>query len=1147
MRLRRLDLIRYGHFTDFTIDFGARRETEIDLHIIYGPNEAGKSTSFEGFLDLLFGIPNRSRYNFLHDYENMRIGGALDIGGETVELIRIKKSKNDLINPAGETVPSGILASGLRGIDRDQYRAMFSLDDDTIEAGGDDILASQGDLGELLFSAAAGLTDLGSVLEDARLEIDAFSKKRARKTDLAELKRNLKDINEEIRSVDVPASTYRNLKERKDSASKLLSSSKMQRDELISQKLKIQTIIDCLEPFDTLRRHQAELAEVELYPTVPEAHLNTAENLRISLVKEQANLRNGENQKSIEDDKLRDTKLDEVIVSEQEVLNFLLDVPKARAQTALEDIPKRELELSSLTDEIDDLLAGLDLTANDFEQINEIVLAELEELASEYRSEINQLSNSRKEMSVALEAFEDLQQANIVHDSSVAEPHPIELLFKDVDPNHLLISKDMNSKALDEITGSLDGAVYALVPWTGSKEFLNTVQLSENEANRLASNYADLLDAQKKAKASVDEAEANYNAVHARLDSIKASEIFDLTNNAKEIKENRDTLWFTHIKSLSLSTATEFEQSMREFDLIQDSRILASENLARLRELEAEVSAAEALMKTRKQQLSKATEEFEKNQSKMADLFSKLYLPEHFDPRDLPAWQTKFQNAQRIKLELKIKIDAFEVIEAEVKRVSNLLAGALGVDNEEDLRSLNDLAINTIDSLTKSKAQYEEHQNSVERAQKSVKSRGVKVSEYENKIEETQTRWGVATKPLPDGIGNIYNFNIKLQILRQILVKKNEKIKIIRRISAMENDRDKFADQVRDLSSKVNERNVDEPLIAAQKLQNRLTAALVTNERAKGIDEKIKEAENIISDANSAIQELENKLNELSEPYQNVVEINNIDELIDAIQISQKASTLRNEITRLEQLILDRLICESMSDAEDILTANNLIELQSQLVSISSDLEDAETDYGTKIGDLRTANDALETVGGDSLPAELEEKRQTLLADLAEKTKKALSLRLGVMAARQSIANYREQHKSGMLFETEIAFRALTSGKYSALRTQTNGNNEILLAMRESDKRSVAVSEMSKGTRFQLYLALRVAGYKQYVSDDMILPFVADDIMETFDNHRTLAALRLMGEISNTGQALYFTHHEHVVGIAKDLFGDAIKVHDLRT
>ena len=123
----------------------------------------------------------------------MRIGGALEIGGEAVELIRIKKSKNDLINPAGETVPTRILASGLRGIDRDQYRAMFSLDDDTIEAGGDDILASQGDLGTIVF-CRCGSHHLGSVLEDARSEVDTFSKKRARKTELAELKRNLKDI-----------------------------------------------------------------------------------------------------------------------------------------------------------------------------------------------------------------------------------------------------------------------------------------------------------------------------------------------------------------------------------------------------------------------------------------------------------------------------------------------------------------------------------------------------------------------------------------------------------------------------------------------------------------------------------------------------------------------------------------------------------------------------------------------------------------------------------------------------------------------------------------------------------------------------------------------------------------------------------------
>ncbi|WP_370129715.1 AAA family ATPase [Bradyrhizobium ottawaense] len=48
MRLRRLDLTRYGKFTDHSIDFGERPIDQPDLHVIYGPNEAGKSTAFTG-------------------------------------------------------------------------------------------------------------------------------------------------------------------------------------------------------------------------------------------------------------------------------------------------------------------------------------------------------------------------------------------------------------------------------------------------------------------------------------------------------------------------------------------------------------------------------------------------------------------------------------------------------------------------------------------------------------------------------------------------------------------------------------------------------------------------------------------------------------------------------------------------------------------------------------------------------------------------------------------------------------------------------------------------------------------------------------------------------------------------------------------
>ena len=82
MRLRRLDLIRFGHFTDTSFDLPAG---ESDIHIIFGPNEAGKSTALAAIEDLLFSMPTRSPYNFLHDYKSMRIGAVLEKDGSVLE------------------------------------------------------------------------------------------------------------------------------------------------------------------------------------------------------------------------------------------------------------------------------------------------------------------------------------------------------------------------------------------------------------------------------------------------------------------------------------------------------------------------------------------------------------------------------------------------------------------------------------------------------------------------------------------------------------------------------------------------------------------------------------------------------------------------------------------------------------------------------------------------------------------------------------------------------------------------------------------------------------------------------------------------------------------------------------------------------
>lgn len=88
MKLARLLLLAFGPFTNKTLDFSTGSG---NLHLIYGPNEAGKSSALRAMTDLRFGIPLRSPDDFVHPAGELRIGGVfIDQAGRPVGLIRRK-------------------------------------------------------------------------------------------------------------------------------------------------------------------------------------------------------------------------------------------------------------------------------------------------------------------------------------------------------------------------------------------------------------------------------------------------------------------------------------------------------------------------------------------------------------------------------------------------------------------------------------------------------------------------------------------------------------------------------------------------------------------------------------------------------------------------------------------------------------------------------------------------------------------------------------------------------------------------------------------------------------------------------------------------------------------------------------------------
>jgi len=102
---------------------------------------------------------------------------------------------------------------------------------------------------------------------------------------------------------------------------------------------------------------------------------------------------------------------------------------------------------------------------------------------------------------------------------------------------------------------------------------------------------------------------------------------------------------------------------------------------------------------------------------------------------------------------------------------------------------------------------------------------------------------------------------------------------------------------------------------------------------------------------------------------------------------------------------------------------------------------------------------------------------------------------------------------------------------------------EVVIAL-QRDGQSKIADALSKGARFQLYLALRLAGYHEFAQFRPSVPFIADDIMETFDHVRSEEVFRLFGEMAIAGQVIYLTHHQHLCEIAKAVV-PGVMIHDL--
>ncbi len=270
-------------------------------------------------------------------------------------------------------------------------------------------------------------------------------------------------------------------------------------------------------------------------------------------------------------------------------------------------------------------------------------------------------------------------------------------------------------------------------------------------------------------------------------------------------------------------------------------------------------------------------------------------------------------------------------------------------------------------------------------------------------------------------------------------------------------------------------------------------------------------------------------------------------DLPQAEQASDQRARLQENLQGLDDQLLrlgaGAAIESFIADAESV-DADELPGQLDRLTGEIGELASEKTALSETIGGEKKTLEAMDT---SAAAAEAAERVQSLAAQIEPDIRQYVRLRLASAVLRDGIERFRKKNEGPVLRRASDLFRTLTCKKFDGLQTDFDEKGDhVLVGVRPGEAPTVAPAGMSDGTRDQLYLALRLAGLETWLTRNEPLPFIVDDILIRFDDDRAVATLRVLADLSRSTQVVFFTHHAHLVELAKkNLDPDALFVQNL--
>jgi uncharacterized protein YhaN len=1167
MKINTFKLLAYGPFTDKILDFSGK---DFGLHVVFGLNEAGKSTALRALIGLFYGFGHIISDDWLHDYSKLAVGASLNfLNGEVLNLSRYKRRKNDLIDDdTGEPFEQAKLDLHLGKMGRENFEHAFGISHSSLRQGVESVLAAGGDLGHALFAATSGLNTLKQVTVKLEGKHNLLFTPRKKTAAINVGILQISKLRKEQRDASAGHRQWKVMKKQLDDLQHSEAEGVKQIDSLNSKINLLSRFREALKFVGAREQLEKDLIDLGVVPDLPDDFSQRRVATQVAIKESRQAENNLARDLADIEEKLETLTFDEKIIANEKLIKNLADEAHVHIRGIADSKAHRAMiyQLNENAQQALDLLRpGLTLDSVQTLRLSKPEKSKIQRLGAEGAKAQEAVDSNLKALQSAeanLEKAEaELDQLEKPKDTSAlsdcltraAEYGKLEDRLADAKAQLALSEKQV------------DADLAALGLWTGNISELERLPLPTEETMRAFET--DLADADRQ----LADTEKEIVRIQEPLKE-KEKTLLELTKTRKlpsidDLKSHRHlrdrgwqsvrTVWLEG-GDVDHDFVAVFPESRDLAEAYEKSVIKADNTADLLRDDADAVARAEALrmdIQDHKENLKEIKANQEALAGKRAALWKKweeLWKPLGIDPltpREMAAWSGRTVELKRKASDVRKQQTAADQLQADIERIKSDVETALehidvNFSEKASYSAIIELAKRTIkhnDQLRKSRQELElritalKEEINVGRQQKIDVEQNLR--RWSDDWAKAISKLGFSADARPEDVND---FVLALDDVFGELDKAKERQQ---RIDAMQHNRKAYAKQVAEAVEKLAPDIKDlEPEAAAVELNARLSIDKEQRQTYRLLEEEKRKKRSGLSKENEKLAAIEETLRLLCID----AHADNPDHLPDIETRAAAKIKKTDQLDTLNERLSELASGQNLQEFVAQVRAHDPDEMVAELEKLETERQELLSKQKRMVQDIALANKELQSMGGESLAAAIAEEAEGLVGKIQGDVEYYIKLRLASAILTKAMERYRQSNQSPVLSMASDYFKTMTKGSFAGLQADFDDKGDPVIKAKRADGKMLTLDVMSDGSRDQLFLALRLGGLARYVKANGPMPFIVDDVLVHFDDDRSTAALAALGELAKETQVVFFTHHKHLVRLAESAVSDDIlRVHEL--